>query len=236
MPKPNDAQLPMLLEGGNLAPATVSQAFTPRLLEALEQAADAASAVATVRRSKGMLAEAMEAYRHVAKLTAPMDRNEVYKRLQDMLLHFGPPKFEGDIVDAQGAASLNNAWLDSWTRHLSKMTPESLSLAVDRWMQGGKPFWPKPSELIKLGEPLALEQRKLAYRLKCICEQVPKITKVDRSPEENAKFDDILADFRSKRTAGANVMPDAYVQRPAGAPLSSSAKEMIQAGLRRDQA
>lgn len=235
MPKKPDEQLPMLaLEGGSLAPATVSSVFTPQLREALETAADAAEAVAKVRRSRRMLQDAMQALPHMTRLTAPMDRNEVYRRLQPLILLYGPPKLDGaEVGDA--AAGLANAWLDVWTRALRSMTPEALDLAVDRWTQQSK-WWPQPSELIKLGQAVSLEQHKLAYRLRKVCEDVPRTTKVENSPEENAKFADILADFRSKRTTGAHVMPEAYVQRSAGAPLSPAALEMIQAGLRRDQA
>lgn len=168
-----------------------------------------------IRRDRKLLSAARDAHKHLQVLTATMDRSEVLRRMQDFLLHFGPPRLDGELIDTKGAAALNNAWVDSWTRHLRVLTPEALTLAVDRWMQIGKPFWPKPTELIKLGEAMALEQRKLAYRVKVACESVP-VTKPPPSAEEKAQVREDLAEFTAHlaQRRAADPSPVAVARRP----------------------
>lgn len=161
-----------------------------------------------------------------------MDRTDVLRALDPLMMLFGPPKFEGDMVDERGAATLNNSWLDLWTRSLRTMTPEALNAAVDEWVRKGKPFWPKPSDLIKLGEKITLHQQKLLYRLKVACTTESK-HKPPPTPEEQAKVREMLEDF--KRTSAArpmtNRMDDAHVPRR---PNDGLVNELVQAGLRRD--
>lgn len=188
----------------------------------------------TVRRSPGMLAEAMEAYTHMQKLCGPMDRETVYAELQEMILHYGPPKFDGDIVGADSAAGLANAWLDSWTRLLRGTTREGLRAAVTDWLRrgdNGKSYgWPKPMDLIKRAEKVSLHQRMLLYRLKVTCETAPTY-KPPPSAEEQAKVREMLADFQAQAKARprVNVMADAYVPRPENPEI---VQDLVRSGLR----
>lgn len=169
--KNNDEQLPMLLEGGQTAVATVSEAFTKALREAVDLAPDARTAAQTIQANRQLVKDALAAHEPLQRLVARMDRNEVYVRLQPLIMLYGPPKIDGERLSESQADALNNAWLDVWTRAMKSTTREALSVAVDRWISSHK-WWPQPSELIKLAQPLSNEQHKLAYRVKVACEQI----------------------------------------------------------------
>lgn len=134
-------------------------------------APDAKTAAQKIQNSRQLVQDALAAHEPLQRLVAPMDRNELYVRLQPLILLYGPPKLDGEKLSEAQVAALDNAWLDVWTRLLRGTTREAFSLAVDRWMAAHK-WWPQPSELIKLAQPLSNEQHKLAYRVKVACEQI----------------------------------------------------------------
>jgi hypothetical protein len=225
----NDAQLPMALEGGGMAPTKVSETFTPALLEVLELAGDAAEAAQKIRANKQLLAAAMEAYPHLERMTRPLDATQIFSALQDFVIHFGPPKkLDAGELGGEAKDALAGAWAQSWARNLRTLTPEAVALAVDRWMQHGKPFWPAPTELVKLGAALAAEQQKLAYRVRKACESAES-RKPPPTAEEKAQVRESLAEF-SKQMSARRAVSQEPVLRPAK-PNDAAVQAMIRQGL-----
>lgn len=183
---------------------TVSEAITTSLKSFLDSAADAKEAARSIRHHPELAAEAVRAYPAVAQITSAAGREGVYIALQRLIVLYGRP----DYGPGEEGKALSKTWLQIYGEALDKYPVEALIEAVTKWISHGKPFFPKPAELVKLAEPKAFALWKLSYRLKVVAEQVTKDTPPKLTEEEKINVQAGLRDL------AATLLANSRIERP----------------------
>lgn len=210
--RPEQALLPM--EELKATPAlTISEATGSTLLSEMRRASDWREAALIVARSPKLLAECRSTYADVERVCAPAGREAVYVALQPCVLLWGRPDF-GKGEEAEAA---KRAWVRVYGDALCKLSRESLKYAVDEWIKKGTPFFPRPSDLYKLAEPVHLKASMIAYRMKKALEladagNAPR----DLTPEECAERKKLAAEVLQTIRASRGPNPLTDRARPSG--------------------
>lgn len=140
------------------------------------------ASIRKITGSPALLAEAREKVDLVTRLTARLSAEQVYVLLQPLLILFGPP----DHGDGPEAKTLDRAWLDLHTQAYRDIPKEALEAAVSDWIAHGKPFFPKPTELVKLADKRATDLRKIAWRLRQAAEKSAPRQRAETTDEQRA--------------------------------------------------
>jgi hypothetical protein len=178
------AQELLNLEAGAMSARTASAAISRPLRSFLDSASKADEAARLIRHRPELADEAIRVQPLIARLCGPMGARNVYTALQPLIVLFGTPDYgKGEIAD-----SLTKTWVQIWGETLAKYPAESVTDAVAMWISHGKPFFPKPTELVALAEPKARELWKLAYRLKVVAERAAK----DMPPELDSSEQELI--------------------------------------------
>lgn len=162
------------------------------------------AAVRKITRSPAMLNEARDRLTLVTRIVGPLSREQVYACLQPALILWGPP----DHGEGPAAAAADRLWLETYTRAFRNLPREALEYAVDAWIMKGKPYtFPKPADLVSLGENRASELRKMAWRLRRAVEAVPDTKPKELTEEEREAAKAKIAEATRKLGArGMRVM------------------------------
>lgn len=176
---------------------TLSEAITKSLRSFLESASDAKDAARSIRHHPELADEAIRAQSVVAKLAGPMGREGVYIALQRLIILYGKP----DFGKGEEGHSLTKSWVAIYGEALEKYPAEAVVEAVSTWITHGKPFFPKPTELVKLAEPKARALWKLDYRMKAVAAQAAKDAVPKVSEEERFNVQNGLRDLAATLTA-----------------------------------
>lgn len=226
MAEPNE----LALSGGGKIASTVSDALTKQLCELCDLASDAGEAVIAIRNA-GLLKQARDAFPRVKMLAGPMAQEVLYAELQPLVIVFGTPAVE----DSEEGKALETAWWQIYLKALAPLPREALVEAVDQWIAGGKPFFPKPSELHKLAQPAASRARTLAWRIQKAAEY--QEARDSRTPAEETKqvgqgFG-ALAD--ELKTMAPKRIPDVAVVRPSK-PDDAFVRDLVRQGVQKPSA
>lgn len=188
------AEQELALVGGAINASTISEALTPQLEEALLKAEDATTAAKTIAASPKLLAEARDKLSLISRLAGPTEAEDLYVCMEPLLIMFGAPDFGQD----QGASKLQKAWFALYVQALKDMPRESIEIAIQLWLQKGKPFFPKPTELYALAEKEALEIRLIAHRLKRAVERAAEHKPVPRKADDVKRARELIAGLKDR--------------------------------------
>jgi hypothetical protein len=126
----------------------------------------------------------------------------VVAALQPLVLMFGAR----DFGKGEAGEALQRAWIKLYVDALAALPAETIAYAVKEWLAHGAPFFPKPSELVKLAEPKAIELRAMAYKLKMIAERwdadAPQKSTVEDQIRVQRGFEELAGMLASKSFPG----------------------------------